>query len=87
MSLGTYFLESLTFLGFTLVSALHEIANKHLIPAAFAPVASSCCSVYHKVLWQRDVQGESSSEGWLLEQLEAGEGYSLTFGSWMELAT
>lgn len=45
-----FLLESLTFLGFTLVSALYEIANKHLIPAPFAPVASSCCSVCHKVL-------------------------------------
>lgn len=48
--LGTPFLESLTGFGFALVSALHEIANKHLIPAAFAPVVPSCCCVSQSAL-------------------------------------
>lgn len=80
--LGSPFLESLTFLRFTLVSALHEIANKHLIPAAFAPVAPSCCCVSQSALTDG-----CPREGWLLGQLEAGEGYNLTFGSRVELAT
>lgn len=54
--LGTPVVESLTFLGFTLVSALHEIANKHLISAAFAPVASSCCCVSQSALTGRVFQ-------------------------------
>lgn len=72
--------SSLTFLGFTLASALFEIASKPLIVAAFTPVASSCWSVCRKAFCQQlSSDPQSSHGGRLLGQSGTGDGCNLTF--------